>query len=87
MKGGIALVSRILGESEAHTSQHEPLPAIPPDIQTRQTFLFPSFVKYQGVFSAAGDMTVYPKERGSSHEVAMRKAVGEGGLGVGETEE
>ena len=32
-------------------------------------------------------MRVHPIERGSSHEVAMRKDVGGGGLGVGETEE
>ena len=32
-------------------------------------------------------MRVYLKPKRPRHEVAMRKGVGEGGLGVGETEE
>ena len=57
------MASRILGESETHTSQPEPLPAAALNIQTQHTswFYFPFLVKYQVIFSAAGDVRVHPK--------------------------
>ena len=61
-KGGKAVASRMLGEADIHqkaltltcNSHKYPDPA-------QFLILFPSFGKYQGVFSAAGDMRVYPK--------------------------
>ena len=50
LKGGIAVASRILGESETHTSQPEPLYATPTNIQTQQNswFYFPLLVSIKG---------------------------------------
>ena len=49
-KGGKAVASRILGESETHTSQHEPLPVTPHNIQIQYNYLFyfPLLVSIKG---------------------------------------
>ena len=50
LKGDIAAASRILGESETHTSQHEPLLVTSPKIQTQCNSLlyFPVLVTIKG---------------------------------------
>ena len=81
--------SRILGESEIHTSQHEPLPETPRNIQTKHNslFYFPILVSIKG-FSQHQRMSEFiQNQRGPSHEGSMRKGVVSGGLGVGETQE
>ena len=49
-KGGIAVATRILGESETHTSQHEPLGVTPTNIQTQHNswFYSPLLVSIKG---------------------------------------
>ena len=49
-KGGIAVAARILGESETHTSQHEPLGVTPTNIQTQHNswFYSPLLVSIKG---------------------------------------
>ena len=89
LKGGIAAASIILGESETHTSQHEPLPVTPPNIQTQHNslFYFPLLVSIKGFSQQQGIWQFIQNQRGPRHEVAMRKGVVSGGLGVGETQE
>ena len=56
LKGDIAAASRILGESETHTSQHEPLPVTPTNIQMQQNtlFYFPLLVSIKGFSQQQG---------------------------------
>ena len=87
LKGGIAATSIILGESEIHTSQHEPL-VTSPNIQAQQNslFYFPLLLSITG-FSQQRGIWEFINQRGPRHEVAMRKGVGEGRSGGWETEE
>ena len=88
-KGGITAASRILGESETHTNQHEPLPVMPPNIQTqhKSLFYFPLLVRIKGFSQQQGIREFIENQRGPRYEVTMRKGMMSGGLGVGETEE
>ena len=54
-----------LGELERHTSQPVCLLQLPPQYPDLAYFLvlFPSFGKYQVIFSEAGDMRVHPKPK------------------------
>ena len=72
-----------LGELERHTSQPVCLLRLPPQYPDLAYFLvlFPSFGKYQVIFSAALDVMVHPKQKGPKHVVARRKGVGEGRTG------
>ena len=56
LKGDIAAASRILGESETHTSQHEPLLVTLPNIQTQHnTFYYvPLLVNIKGFSQKQG---------------------------------
>ena len=63
-KGGKAVASRMLGEADIHqkaltltcNSHKYPDP-------TQFLLLFPTFGKYQGIFSLAGDMRVHPQPK------------------------
>ena len=89
LKGGKAVASRILGESETHTSQHELLLVTLPNIQTQHNtfYYFPLLVNIKGFSQKQGIWEFIQNQRGSRYEVAMSKRVGRWGLGVGETEE
>ena len=81
--------SRILGESEIHTSQHEPLPVTPHSIQIQHNsfFYFPLLVNIKGVSQQQRICEFIQKQRSPRHEVVMRKGVVSVGLRVGEIEE
>ena len=87
-KGGIAAAPRILGKSETHTSQHEPLLVTSPNIQTQHnSFLyFPLLISIKGFSQQQEIWEFIQNQRGWRH-VVMRKGVVSGGLGSGETEE
>ena len=76
-KGGIAVASRILRESDTLTSQHEPLPVTPPSIQTQHNslFYFPLLVSIKGFSLQQVMWELFQNQRGPRHEVAMRKRV------------
>jgi len=82
------VASRILGESETHSIEHEPLPVPPPNSQNQNNlFYFPLLVSIKGFSQQQGIREFNQNQRGPRHEVAMRKGVVSGGLGVGETQE
>ena len=78
----IAVASRILGESETYTSQHEPLPVTPPNTQNQHSlFYFPLLVSIKGFSQQQGIWEFIQNQIGPRHEVAMRKDVREGRTG------
>ena len=80
-KGAKAAALRILGESERPVSL-SPYLQLPPVSRLGTLLCFiTSFGKYQVIFSAAGALTVHPKQKGPKHVVARRKGVDEGRTG------
>ena len=79
-----AVTSRILGESETHISQAEPLSATLHNIQTehRSWFYFPLFVSIKLFYELQGMLEFIQNQKGPIHAAAMRKGVVSGGLGV-----
>ena len=82
MKDAAAAVLN-LEELETQTSQPVHLLLLPPQYPDLAYFLvlFPSFGKYQVIFSAAGDMRVHPNQKGPRHVVVIWQECGEGRIG------
>ena len=82
IKGEITVASIILGESEKHTSQHEPLQVTSLNIQTQHNSLlyFPLLVSIKGFSQQQGIREFIQNQRRPRHEVVLKKDVVSGGL-------